>query len=272
MDRVRDRILARPGNVGRSRAARSAARAKPAAARMASIRAGSAKAKGPIAGSGAPSACGAKRSKTGRCATIQSFSARARKQEKSSRPPGTVSARRWVKAATGSSKNITPWRETISSKRPEADGHVAASPVSKRSPGRPSARSRAAAIRASDRSRPVIAAPGIASARARLVAPAPQPMSRMCFGAERHGARRPEPSFSGARVRSVRRHSSAQASPTRPCHSMVSVMAFPSPAPARIGTCPGGRLWAERPTFSEAKIRCLRPSPSACPESASSSC
>ena len=97
----------------------------------------------------------------GACATIQSFSvARAE--------AGEDAAGRRARPASGDARRRLRDRRRTSRRgarrsgrtRPRRAASVDASPISKRSPARPLARSRAAAIRASDRSRPVIAASG----------------------------------------------------------------------------------------------------------------
>ncbi len=85
----------------------------------------------------------------------QALSAGARKQEKTSGAPGAARVRMCDSAATGSSKNITPWREAIRSK-PPSSAQTPASAVTKRQAPSSPARSRAAATKAGERSMPVI--------------------------------------------------------------------------------------------------------------------
>src|SRR5439155_1309063 len=103
--------VARPPRLSVSRTSSRTTRSKPAAARMPRTRSGSAKEKGPGAsgagGGGSLSCCAA--APSGRAS--HGFSRSACQQMKASRPPGRSAARRFVKAAVGSAKNITPKRE-----------------------------------------------------------------------------------------------------------------------------------------------------------------
>ena len=176
-----------------------------------------------MAGAGAASASGAKRANDrSSCAPIQSILVAAPEagEERAARraPQANADARRPRPDRRRTSRRGA--RRSASKRRPSAGRQADASPTSKPA-ARPLARSRAAAISASERSMPVTRAPGSASASARLVAPAPQPMSRIAGAWREQRQKRvaSSASLSGASVRSVRRHSSAQASPTRPCHS-----------------------------------------------------
>src|SRR5690606_182945 len=82
---------------------------QPARASMSSTRAGSAKANGPGASAGGGGGGLGRRRATSAKA---GFSSHARKQENSRLAPGAARPRKLAKAATGSAKNITPWRET----------------------------------------------------------------------------------------------------------------------------------------------------------------
>src|SRR5213078_3434430 len=87
----------------------------PLSERMASTRFASEKAKGPGA-SGSAGGCSGKNGLAAiRGADAQGFSGGVRQQTKATRPPGFKAFRICAKAATGSSKNITPKREKIRS-------------------------------------------------------------------------------------------------------------------------------------------------------------
>ena len=125
--------------------------------------------------------------------------------------------------AIGSSKNITPWRETIRSNGAPSGVARDASPCTKRSiaPAFGPAPARRRSRPRRDRGRSA-RAPGAASAKAKLVAPRAAADVEDAAGHSSGKARARSASFSGASVRSVRRHSPAQASPVCPCHSVAA--------------------------------------------------
>ena len=189
---------------------------------MAATRSGSAKAKGP--GWGAAEPAGGDPS----VSVAQGLSATAAKHEKISRAPGAAAAANRANALAGSAKNITPWREKYRSTGASVGASATASPTTKRH--RPSgssfaARSPATATRSGDRSRPITSASRLARVIARLVVPAPQPMSTNRARPDGATARIAGTSVSSspAKLRSVRRHSRAQVSPTLPVQSAVRI-------------------------------------------------
>ena len=138
----------------RNRTARSAGGTKPAAVRIVSIRSGSAKANGPCGGGGAAACSGAKRCHDRRSSAAQSILVARPEAGEDERRAGLGRPRRWAKAATGSSKNITPWRETRASKRrPSAGVQRDASPTSNVGAARRRARARRRSAPRTDRGR-----------------------------------------------------------------------------------------------------------------------
>ena len=115
-----------------------------------------------------------------RIAVIHSLAAKGCQTRIARRPPGRSAEPMFVKAATGSAKNITPKRLMATSKAPGRKGWTWASPCSKRMVVRPSASADCCA-RASigpDRSTASTDPPAAAArAASRLVAPLPQPTS-----------------------------------------------------------------------------------------------
>jgi hypothetical protein len=92
-----------------------------------------------------------------------------------SRPPGRVERARFVNAASGSPKNIAPWRLSTTSKCASGNGWTWASACSKDAFA--TARDRASAIIRDDRSTPSALPPAAWRAASRVVRPFPQPTS-----------------------------------------------------------------------------------------------
>ncbi len=187
---------------------------------MASTRSRSAKPNCP----GAPGRRAGSRGNSGAAArsavVMNGFSAAARHARKRNAAPSRAARRRFAKAATGSSKNITPRRETMVSNPAGAKAWVCASAHTKRAcePAR-SARARAASIIGAEMSMPTHspASPdGLASAS--VTAPVPQPTS-----STRPRGRPATASVSsvpsGANSRSSSGCRSTQARPAGPFHS-----------------------------------------------------
>ncbi len=153
---------------------------KPAVERISATFCRSPKAKGPGAFGSAGAGC-----TMSRIAAIgsrtQSFSCAPRQHTKASRPPGFNARRICVKAATGSSKNITPKREKRRSKCPAGSGAVAASAL-RNSTGMPAGVAvRAISTSCSDMSTPRTYPPApTRSASGKVEVPDPQPISRIC--------------------------------------------------------------------------------------------
>ena len=159
----------------------------PAAANIGRTRPGSRSAIGPGA-SGSPGGSAPSRASATRLGSANhGFEATPCHTANAARPPGRRAAWMLRKAATVSSKNMTPKRDTARSNRPGGKSCTCASPSSNLACPPPPAGSalapaltaaRARAISRADMSRPSTCPPGpTACASARVDAPAPQPMS-----------------------------------------------------------------------------------------------
>jgi len=215
----------------------------PAAERIRSTLSRSANAKGP-----GPSGKGTGSEPSGKSDTMRSahgFSARSRKHEKTNRAFAAAPLARLLKAATGSAKNITPWRETTRSGA-NCDPRQSAASASKNDTfGRSAPRSRAAAISGSLMSRPINSLSGCARASASETSPAPHPTS-IARAMGRSPARASKRSVRPAKLRSVRRHSAAHFWPTRPSQSLRSVIGSSMARTAAQGSRPCDENATER--------------------------